>query len=191
MDTIDIEDIGEKFFQVVSSAEWKEFQEKYNKCNDIYVIGHGGNLAVADHTAIDLTRLSMKSNTGKNAVSPSSAVVVTSLINDSSFEDWIVQWLEARTRTRTPEQIKNSLVYAISSSGTSIDSIKALQWASKKGMQTVVLTGQPLPVEIDNLTQVVLETKYYHTGEVLALLLQYQLTHGSGATCPAIPSMEP
>ena len=65
---------------------------------------------MADHTAIDLTRLSMKSGTGKNAVSPSSAVVATSLINDSSFEDWMVQWLEASTRTRTLEQIKNSLV---------------------------------------------------------------------------------
>lgn len=188
MDTIDIEDIGGKFFKVVDSKEWKEFQEKYNKCKDIYVLGHGGNLAVADHTAIDLTRLSMKAGTGKNAVCPSSATVATSLINDSNFDEWMVEWLKMRTITKTTEQIKGSLVYAISSSGTSVDSIKALEWASKNGMQTVCVTGKPLPVEIEGLTQVVLDTKYYHTGEVLTLLLQYQLTHGSGASCPAIKS---
>tara|TARA_Y100000310_G_C20483650_1_gene715880 strand:- start:278 stop:667 length:390 start_codon:yes stop_codon:yes gene_type:complete len=49
----DIENIEQKFKDVVSSSEWTEFQEKFNNCDDIYVIGHGGNLAIADHTAVD------------------------------------------------------------------------------------------------------------------------------------------
>ena len=32
---------------------------------------------------------------------------------------------------------------------------------------------------------------YYHTSECLSLLLQYQLTHGSGKTCPPIGKNSP
>ena len=78
---LDFENLGEKFVQVVASPEWLELQEKFNNCDDIYVLGHGGNLAVADHTAVDITRLS---NGQKNAICPSSACLATSYINDSS-----------------------------------------------------------------------------------------------------------
>ena len=36
-----------------------------------------------------------------------------------------------------------------------------------------------------------LNTKYYHTCDVLTLLLQYQLTHGSGRECPPIGNNTP
>ena len=180
---LDIEDLGQKFQEIVNSSEWKEFQEKFNNCDDIYVLGHGGNLAIADHTAVDITRLS---NGQKNAMCPGSAVVATSYINDSNFEQWMVNWLANRTAVRTPAQMKRSLVYGISSSGKSTDIMKALQWASDNGMQIVLVTGQPMNMQIPDLTTVLLKTKYYHTCEVLTLLLQYQLTHGSGRECPPI-----
>ena len=56
----------------------------------IFILGHGGNLAVADHASADISRLS---NGTKNAQAPGSAIVATSLINDTSFDDWMVQWL--------------------------------------------------------------------------------------------------
>ena len=180
---LDFENIDEKFVKIVNSPEWLEFQQKFNDCNDVYVLGHGGNLAVADHTAVDITRLS---NGEKNAICPSSGVVATSFINDSSFDQWMVNWLSCRTAVRSRSEMKKSLAYGISSSGKSTDVIKALQWASEKGMQTVLITGQPMSVKIPGLTTVLLNTKYYHTCEVLTLLLQYQLTHGSGRVCPPI-----
>jgi len=185
---LNIENIGQKFKDVVSSPEWIEFQEKFNNCDDIYVLGHGGNLAVADHTAVDITRLS---NGQKNAMCPSSAVVATSYINDSNFDQWMVNWLATRTAVRTPEQMKKSLVYGISSSGKSTDVTKALQWASDNGMQAALITGQPMTIQIKDLTTVLLDTEYYHTCEVLTLLLQYQLTHGSGRECPPIGKNTP
>tara|TARA_R100000008_G_C3587657_1_gene173820 strand:- start:3740 stop:4711 length:972 start_codon:yes stop_codon:yes gene_type:complete len=184
----DIENIEQKFKDVVNSAEWSELQEKFNNCDDIYVLGHGGNLAIADHTAVDITRLS---NGRKNAQSPSSAVVATSFINDTNFDQWMVSWLSCRTAVRNKAEMKKSLVYGISSSGRSTDVIKALQWASENGMQTVLITGQPMTTKIPNLTMVVLNTEYYHTCEVLTLLLQYQLTHGSGRECPPIGKNTP
>jgi hypothetical protein len=87
--------------------------------------------------------------------------------------------------------MRKSLVYGISSSGKSTDVIKALQWASDNDMQTVLITGQPMTVKIPNLTTVLLNTTFYHTCEVLTLLLQYQLTHGSGRECPPIGKNSP
>jgi len=185
---LNFENLDEKFVKIVSSKSWKQLQEKFNNCNDIYVIGHGGNLAIADHAAIDITRLS---NGTKNAVCPGSGIVATSLINDVGFDQWMVTWLSHRTTTKTKSQQKKSLVLGISSSGTSTDIIKALQWANDQEMQIAILTGQSLNVKIPNLITVELNTKYYHTSEVLTLLLSYELTHGSGRECPPIGKNSP
>ena len=185
---LNFENIGERFVEIVHSEEWRDLQNKYNRCHDIYVLGHGGNMGVADHTAVDMTRLS---NGTKNAMCPGSCVVATSLINDTNFEQWMVSWLQQRTSTRTNSQMKKSLVYGISSSGKSKDVIKALQWAADNGMETCLITAKPIDVEIKNLTQVVLGVEYYHTAECLSLLLQYELTHGSGNICPPIGQNSP
>jgi len=185
---LNFENIGERFVEVVHSDEWKALQQKFNASNDIYVLGHGGNLAVADHAAVDITRLS---NGTKNAICPSSAVVATSLINDTSFDQWMVSWLSSRTSTRTKTQMKNSLVLGVSSSGSSKDILKALQWAKDHGMKIAMITSKDIPIEISGLAKVVLGAEYYHTAEVLTLLLTYQLTHGSGHVCPPIGKNNP
>ena len=138
MASLNFENIGDKFVQVVHTPEWEELQQKFNDCNDIYVLGHGGNMAVADHAAVDMTRLS---NGTKNAMCPSSGVVATSSINDTSFEQWI--------------------------------------------------SSKDIPLKVDDLTKVILGADYYHTAEVLTLLLTYQLTHGSGNVCPPIGQNDP
>lgn len=187
-DYINIENIGGRFMEIVSSDEWQQLQRDYSASDDIYVLGHGGNMGIADHTAIDMTRLS---NGTKNAMCPGSCIVATSLINDVGWEQWMVSWLQQRTCSRTQKQIENSLVYGISASGTSPDILKALQWACDNKMKMVILTGKPIPIEIKGLNQIVLGTDYYHTTEVLSLLLQYQLTHGDGNECPPIGKNSP
>ena len=185
---LDFENIDQKFVEVVHSDAWKELQQKYNDCEDIYVLGHGGNMAIADHTAVDMTRLS---NGTKNAMCPGSCVVATSLINDTSFDQWMVAWLQQKVSTRTRTQMSKSLVYGISSSGKSKDVINALQWAVDNGMHACMVTAKPIDTDVKNLTQVVLDVNYYHTAECLSLLLQYELTHGSGNVCPAIGQNSP
>ena len=178
---LNFENIGEKFVNTVNTDSWKELQE-------IYVLGHGGNLAVADHAAVDITRLS---NGNKNAMCPGSGVVATSLINDVGFDQWMVSWLSSRTSARTKTQMKKSLVLGISSSGKSRDIIRALQWGNDHGMEVAMITSIPIVENVNNLTQVVLGADYYHTSEVLTLLLTYQLTHGSGHVCPPIGKNTP
>ena len=185
---LNFENIGEKFVQVINTEQWNELQSKFNDCNEVLVLGHGGNLAIADHAAVDITRLS---NGTKNAMAPGSAIVNTSLINDTDWDQWMVSWLQARTRNRTKAQLKKTLVWGISSSGKSRDIIKGLQWAETNGLQIACTTSYPLIDKVKNLTEVVLGADYYHTAEVLTLLLSYQLTHASGNECPPIGKNTP
>jgi len=185
---LDFENIGEKFVKVVSSEKWRELQEKFNNSVDIYILGHGGNLAIADHAAVDITRLS---NGTKNAQCPGSAIVATSLINDTNFDQWMVSWLNQRCINKTKTQMRKSLVLGISSSGKSKDIMNALQWATENNMQIAMITSMQVPEKIESLTEVVLGAEYYHTAEVLTLLLSYELTHGSGKVCPPINKNKP
>ena len=185
---LNFENIGDKFLEVTNTKEWTELQQKFNDCPDIFLLGHGGNLGVADHASVDISRLS---NGTKNAQAPGSGIVATSLINDSSFDDWMVHWLRQRTVSQTQEQLNKTFVLGISSSGTSKDIIKALEDAQSRGMQIAMITSYPIPAKIEGLTEVVLGAEYYHTAEVLTLLLTYELTHGSGKVCPPIFQNKP
>tara|TARA_A100001201_G_scaffold59174_2_gene56669 strand:- start:7383 stop:8345 length:963 start_codon:yes stop_codon:yes gene_type:complete len=185
---LDIENIDQMFYEVVNSDDWKELQEKFNQADDIFVLGHGGNLAVASHAAIDISRLS---NGTKNAICPDSATVVTSLINDTDFDHWMHQWLKMVTSTKTLEQKKKCLILGFSSSGTSRDLIKAFQWGYSNDIPIACITAKPLTERIPGLSEVVANCDYYHTIEVLSLLLQYELTHGSGKVCPPIGGNRP
>ena len=103
----------------------------------------------------------------------------------------MVQWLRQVTSTMTEAQKKKTLIFGISSSGGSRDLIKALQWGYANGLQLGCITAQPLIERIPRLSEVVLDCEYYHTAEVLSLLLQYELTHGSGKVCPPIGGNRP
>ena len=62
MAELNFENIGDKFLEVINTKEWNDIQEKFNDCVDIFVLGHGGNLGVADHAATDISRLSNGTN---------------------------------------------------------------------------------------------------------------------------------
>lgn len=185
---LNIENMDQKFHKVVQSDEWKELQIKFNQATNIYVLGHGGNLGIADHAAVDISRLS---NGTKNAQAPGSAIVDTSLINDTNFDQWMVQWVKQLTTGMTLKQKKKSLILGISSSGTSRDLIKALQWGYSNDLMLGCITAQKLVEEVPKLSEVIIGAEYYHTAEVLSLLLTYELTHGSGKVCPPIGGNKP
>ena len=62
------------------------------------------------------------SNGTKNAQCPGSATVVTSLINDTNFDQWMVQWLKHVTSTKTEAQMKKATEYV--AAGGEVDAIK-------------------------------------------------------------------
>jgi len=179
MKKLETENIESVFERVINSSEWGLLQRHFNRSKDIYLAGNGGNSAIADHGAIDMTR-----HTDKNIVCAGSAVLATSIINDVGFEKWTSKWLDFILRGR--EKVRGGMFIGISASGTSKNLLDALDYCDERGRVSALITAKPPKVEKPNSIIVVLDVEYYHTAEVLSLMLMYQLIIGSGFNCPKI-----
>ena len=62
---LDIEDFERKYRAIVSSEQFQQLQEAYSKAKYVFFFGHGGNMSIAEHAAIDASRL-----TDKNIFAP-------------------------------------------------------------------------------------------------------------------------
>ena len=54
------ENFTEILENICNSESWKKCQDDFNNSDRIFTVGNGGNLAVCDHGAIDIARLSNK-----------------------------------------------------------------------------------------------------------------------------------
>ena len=176
---IKMKSLDEKFREIISSKEWDNLQKDFNKASHIYIIGNGGNLAVADHAAIDISRLSKKS-----AAAPGSGILASSIINEVGFDNWLKKWLEFTFKNK--EELNKILIIGITTSSKSTNVFNALNWANERGAMTGILAGQDSNQLPKDCNTIQLAVDYYHTAEVLSLLLFYQLIEDSGAFCPKI-----
>lgn len=171
--SINFENFDQKLQSILSKEEWKNLQYNFNNKKNILIFGHGGNLAVADHSAIDISRL-----TDKCSLSPGSAIQCTSLISDFSFEDWIKEWLKIILRSI---KIEETLIIGLSCSVGSKSSqaiINALEYCESLGINTNLISARHKDNLSKNINQIVNDSIYYHTSEVITLALFYQLIHG-------------
>jgi hypothetical protein len=179
---VSMENLENKFLEICTSDSFKILQKKYNKAKHVFFFGHGGNMSISEHAAIDTSRL-----TDKNVYAPGGGVIVTSIQGDTSFNEWIMNWLDIRTRHLNKEDCL-AIGLSCSTNGSSSDCLAtALNWASEKGMSAVLWAAQPKEKNINkNVIQIIQHAKYYHTSEVLSLMMSYQLIHGAGFKCPSI-----
>jgi hypothetical protein len=179
---LDIEHVESKFESITTSCEFQQLQEIYNKAKHVFYFGHGGNMSIAEHAAIDASRL-----TDKNVYAPGGGVIVTSIQGDTSFNEWIQNWLEIRTRNL---DINDCLAIGLSCStnGASSDCLAtALNWAAESGMPCALWAAQPKEKGINSkVIQIIQHAKHYHTSEILSLMMTYELVHGAGFKCPTI-----
>ena len=112
-----------QFKSVVATAEWEQLQLDFNSSERILLVGNGGNLAVCDHGAIDIARL-----TNKSASAPGSGILASSLINDVSHDEWVKNWLSISLRGLSDELISQTMLIGVSSSGDSKNICLALDW---------------------------------------------------------------
>ena len=173
------ESLDRLFDGILSTEEWKKAQQDFCESDVIFIIGNGGNLAVADHGSVDITRLSKKL-----AIAPGSGILATSIIGDNCIDTWFSNWLDAHIEKLSSDQKIRSLVIGISSSGTANNILACLNHAFENNMKTLLISGRN--VSHANINTVCINTDYYHTGEVMSLMLFYQLIHGSGVECPSI-----
>lgn len=171
---------GEKFESILNSKEWLKLEKDFINSKRIFLVGNGGNLAVCDHGAIDISRL-----TNKSAVAPGSGILASSLINDTTHDLWVKNWLQICLRGLDEQHITDSLLIGVSSSGYSKNICLALDYALSKNCKAALISARS-PKISGSYNCVELDVEEYHTSEVLTLSLFYQLIHSAGFRCPDI-----
>ena len=184
MRNIDFENIEQKYDNTLVSKEWKRFKKDFQDSEDIYIVANGGLWAVGNHAADDCTRLFAKAGIKKNISTMESQCLITSLANDYGWNNLFISWLDLQKKTGVMSD--NAMILGLSCSGNSKNVITCLHWAEKYGHKSALITGQPSQVTPKKVNQVNLDCKYFHTVEVLTLILFYDLIHACGAECPTI-----
>ena len=176
---IDFENIQEKCDKVAASKEYQVLIEKVNNAKKIYLIGNGGLHFVACHMSTDLSRLIPD----KAVYSFDSVGFITSNANDHGFEQLFVRWLESVALVENPE---DCLVIGLSCSGNSSNVINALHWADDQGIETFLMSGEISDSLRDDIDELSIRCKYFHTVEVSIMMVFYDLIHRTGNRCPSI-----
>ncbi len=171
---------SEKFNRIVASKEWLLAQENFNHSSRILTVGNGGNLAVCDHGAIDIARL-----TDKSASAPGSGILASSLINDASHDLWVKNWLSISLRGLSADLRDKTMLIGVSSSGYSKNICLALDHALEMGCKACLISALEPKIN-GSYNTLILDVNEYHTSEVLTLALFYQFIHGAGFVCPTI-----
>lgn len=129
----DFENIEDKISKVINTNSWNSLINKFKSAEHIYILGNGGNWAVATHAAVDLARL-----TNKKVFSLDSTAYVTSIANDAGYENVFSKWLNLYA-----DKKKKSLLICFSATGTSKNIVNVLNWsAKKKNFSNFLITAQ-------------------------------------------------
>ncbi|QCI15930.1 D-sedoheptulose 7-phosphate isomerase [Buchnera aphidicola] len=96
--------------------------------------GNGGSHCDAVHFSEELTSVYRKKRSGYPAISISDSSYISAVSNDFGYDKVFSRFIESLG-------CKNDVLLAISTSGNSLNIIKAIQAAKKKKMKTIVLTG--------------------------------------------------
>jgi phosphoheptose isomerase len=185
MSNIDFENIEKKFEETLTTKEWKQFVKDFNDSDDIYIVANGGLWAVGNHAADDCTRLFAKAGIKKHISTMESQCLMTSIANDYGYNNLFLSWLDLAKQTGKMDG-KKVMIIALSCSGNSKNVISCLHWGKENGFRTALISGAKSLVIPNNVNEVNLKCKYFHTVEVLTLILFYELIHACGAKCPSI-----
>tara|TARA_Y100000114_G_C11742414_1_gene319696 strand:- start:398 stop:976 length:579 start_codon:yes stop_codon:yes gene_type:complete len=176
---IDFENIEQKLVAALDSNEYKKLVQKVNESKKIFLIGNGGLHFVASHMSTDMSRLIPD----KTCYSFDSVGFITSNANDHGYEEIFVRWLET---TALVENASECLVIGMSCSGNSTNVIKALNWAEEQQFSTYMVNGQKSKKLNSNTPELTFECDYFHTVEVMTMMMFYDLVHQTGNHCPSI-----
>ncbi|KAB2939993.1 MAG: SIS domain-containing protein [Hyphomicrobium sp.] len=117
-------DIKDGFEWVADTA-----RSTHTSGNKVILIGNGGSAAVASHHAIEFLK-----NGGIRALALNDAAALTALSNDFGYANVFSQQLKT-------QGVPGDMLIAISSSGQSVNILKAVEAARTNGMKVATLSG--------------------------------------------------
>ncbi|MBN2281176.1 MAG: D-sedoheptulose 7-phosphate isomerase [Candidatus Marinimicrobia bacterium] len=104
--------------------------------NKILICGNGGSAADAQHLAAELiAKLKYRRRALPALALTTDTSVITALANDDGFDQVFVRQVEAFGQEK-------DILIGISTSGNSINILKAVEQAKKQGLYTIILTGK-------------------------------------------------
>jgi len=117
-------------------AAYKLIKKKILLKNNIFLCGNGGSAAISNHFVCDFQKgLSEIKNLQPKIISLSSNVpLITAIANDINFSDIFLEQFKNLYN-------KNDLLIIISSSGKSKNIEKLVNYANKKNVETIGLSG--------------------------------------------------
>lgn len=170
---INFERLEERLTTLVNSDPWKAVSTTFREKPIVILFGHGGNMGVTAHLGEDIARL-----TDKTTFTPDSAVLTSSLMTTGSMDTLISRWLTAKFRHIDPTQC---LVIGCSCSVGTVSNqtiLNGLQTAQLAGASAVLWCGQSNHGRChENIVQINVDRMYYHSTEVLFMMMFYQLIH--------------
>ena len=84
------------------------------------------------------------------------------------------------------ENPEECLVLGLSCSGNSSNVVKSLHWAEDKNFNTFMISGQKSLVLREGIDELIFNCEYFHTVEVMCMIVLYDLIHKVGSHCPSI-----
>jgi D-sedoheptulose 7-phosphate isomerase len=128
--------LGRLDLDAIDRLSWTLFGA-YQSDNTIFCVGNGGSAATASHLATDLTKLTIHPARPRRlrAVSLTESVsTMTAIGNDLAYEEVFAEQLRSLLR---PDDV----VIGISTSGSSPNVLRAIDYANHHGAITVGITG--------------------------------------------------
>jgi len=123
----------ENFSKIAKAIRW--MSDSINSGNKIISCGNGGSMADAMHFAEELSGRFRGDRKAIAAVSISDPTHVSCVANDYGYDFVFSRYIEALGKS-------GDVLLGISTSGNSINVIKAVETAKALGMKTIVLTGK-------------------------------------------------
>ena len=169
--------LEEQLREKVETPEWERMIECVNNADTIYVIGNGGNMAVASHAAADITRL-----TNKRVWSLDSQSLLTSIANDFGYENIFKNWLDLYANPN-----ERSMVIGFSGSGNSKNVVSALNWANENhNWACTLISGSGSNCLDSKIPEINFDNDYFHQHEILSVMCFYEIVYNLGFECPTI-----
>ncbi len=114
---------NDKFLMIIDQLK------KLKKNNKLILAGNGGSASIANHVAVDFTKIA-----GIRSITFNESNLITCFANDYGYENWVSQSLKNYA-------IKGDMCILISSSGKSKNIINAAKECKKKNIFLITLTG--------------------------------------------------
>jgi phosphoheptose isomerase len=110
--------------------------EAYTRGAGVFSCGNGGSASIANHLQCDHVKgVRTTTDLVPRVVSLSTNVeLLTAIANDMAYEDIFAYQLQSQSKP-------GDVLIAISSSGRSLNIVRALTWARGHGLRTIALTG--------------------------------------------------